>query len=153
MQMVKSLILQIQDGLNDISGSDILSPLINGPTIKEKDTFISSLNRYIEYVFEDKKTKLLIIVTHPHRNHLLDESNPEKYKGNVSLLVDDILNKKHLSERVIHLNLMKKATGLLKMTDVNEFFVQDDKFSHLTKNMYKNYYYPEILTLLESKIN
>ena len=153
IKLIQHLILQIQDGLNDISGSDILSPLINGPTIKEKDTFISSLNRYIEYVFEDKKTKLLIIVTHPHRNHLLDESNPEKYKGNVSLLVDDILNKKHLSERVIHLNLMKKATGLLKMTDVNEFFVQDDKFSHLTKNMYKNYYYPEILTLLESKIN
>ena len=153
IKLIRHLILQIQDGLNDVSGSDILSPLINGPTIKERKTFISRLNRYIDYVLEDKKTKLLIIVTHPHHKHLLDESNPEKYKGDISVLVDDILDKKHLSKRIIHLNLTKRATDLLKMRDVSEFFVQGDKFSHLTKNTYKNYYYPEILALIKSKIN
>jgi len=153
IKLIRHLILQIQDGLTDVSGSDILSPLINGPTIKERNTFTLRLNRYIEYVLEDAQTELLIIVTHPHRNHLLDESNPEKYKGNVSVLVDDILQKKHMPERIIHLNLTKRATDLLKMTNVNEFFVRGDKFSHLTKNTYSNFYYPEILTLLKSKIN
>ena len=95
----------------------------------------------------------MIIVTHPHRNHLLDESNPEKYKGNVSVLVDDTLQKKHFPERIIHLNLTKRVTDLLKITKVNELFVQGDKFSHLTKNTYNNFYYPVILALLKSKIN
>ena len=153
IKLIRHLILQIQDGLNDVSGSDILSPLINGPTIKEKNTFILRLNRYIEYVLEDAQTELLIIVTHPHRNHLLDESNPEKYKGNVSVLVDDILQETHMSGKIIHLNLTKQATDLLKNKNVNQFFVHGDKFSHLTKNTYSNFYYPEILALLKSKIN
>jgi hypothetical protein len=153
VKVIRHLIFQIQDGLNDVSGFDILSPLINGPTIKEKSTFTSRLSRYIDYVFEDAQTEFLIIVTHPHRNHLLDEDDPEKYKGNVSVLIDDVLQQKNMPKKIIHLNLTERATGLFKTSNFNEFFVQGDRFSHLTKNIYNSFYYPEILTLLTSKIN
>src|SRR5262249_26819812 len=50
-------------------GTDILSPLIQGPSRQTEDLFVATLHRYIRTVFEDTNVKKLVFVSHPHKGH------------------------------------------------------------------------------------
>ena len=131
------------------SGSDILSPLINGVDISLNQYFSFRLNRYIEKAFDDRSMKKLILVTHPHRNHLVN-NDYIKFKGEVGILVNQVVTKSKHKKKIIHIDFLKSDKLNFLNKNIATAFIKNDPFSHLTSKMYSEYYYPFIFSKLQN---
>ena len=131
------------------SGSDILSPLINGVDISLNQYFSFRLNRYIEKAFDDRNMKKLILVTHPHRNHLVN-NDYIKFKGEVGILVNQVVTKSKHKNKIIHIDFLKSDKLIFLNKNIATAFIKNDPFSHLTSKMYSEYYYPFIFSKLQN---
>jgi hypothetical protein len=94
----------------------------------------------------------LVIVTHPHRNHLFNDK--KKFKENISLIIDNtILNSSH-KKKILHINFNDDfdyvykdiEIDLIEDPEIERIFWKGDRFSHLTEENYLDYYYPHILS-------
>jgi hypothetical protein len=130
-------------------GKDILSPLIKGVNNETKDLFIKRVINYINVVFDDPITSLLVFVTHPHRNHLLPKSNVKKYKGEVGELIQLAIEQSNKKSQIIHIDFLKTDRPALDSQNKSSLFKEGDRFSHLTSEMYKSYYYPHIMSYFD----
>ena len=133
-----------------VMGNDILSPLINGVDIPLSQKFSFRLNRYIEKVFDDSNIKKLILVTHPHRNHLINNGNEIKFKGEVGILVNQVASKSRYKEKILHIDFLKSDKLKFLNKNLATVFITNDPFSHLTSKMYSEYYYPFIFSKLKN---
>ena len=120
-----------------------LDPLIYGIKNEEENFFYKLLSIYNNLAFENDNLKKIIIVTHPHKKNVLNI-----YKLNLSLLIDEFLNKNKLNDKIFHLNFSKKINEK-KIKNIENFFVKGDRFSHLTDEKYLTWYFPYILEELD----
>jgi len=116
----------------------VLSPLRFGINEFEKNIIKKRINNYINIALINNDLKKIYFVTHPHLNHLHFSGN--KYKLNVSSIIDEIILSSPHSGVLEHINFSK----LDKSIDPS-IFLNDDDFSHLTLDAYRDYYYPSIL--------
>jgi hypothetical protein len=131
-------------------GPEILSPLVNGVDLLSAKYFFLRLNRYIKTVFADSEVKKLILVTHPHRNHLIDNNNHNKFKGEVGVLVDQVVSKSRHKDKILHIDFLKSDKLNFLNKNLATVFIKNDPFSHLTSKMYSEYYYPFIFSKLKN---
>jgi len=131
-------------------GPEILSPLVNGVDLLSAEYFFLRLNRYIKTVFADSEVKKLILVTHPHRNHLIDNNNHNKFKGEVGVLVDQVVSKSRHKDKILHIDFLKSDKLNFLNKNLATVFIKNDPFSHLTSKMYSEYYYPFIFSKLKN---
>ena len=121
----------------------VLFPLINGFSESDKLIFTERVKNYIDIVFQDQKMEKLIFVTHPHKNHLAD--NDKKYKSEIGTVISEIIENSIYKNKIKHIDFYKKDRAPLDDQDINKMFIKDDVYSHLTDEMYVNYYLPYIL--------
>jgi len=122
-----------------------MMPIKKGITIDQEKYFYELLKIYYDLA-NDKSLKKLIIVTHPHKNHLNN-----KYKSNLSKLVDQFILKNKIEKKVEHLNFKNYIE--MNRNIINKVkFQKDDPYSHLTKNSYIKYFYPKILEEVKKTI-
>jgi hypothetical protein len=126
----------------------ILSPLINGVDSPTARYFFIRLNRYIKTVFADSEIKKLILVTHPHRNHLVDNNSHKSFKGEVGTLVNQVASKSSYKNKIIHIDFLTSEKSKFLIKNLETVFFKNDPFSHLTDKMYSGYYYPYIFSKL-----
>ena len=135
-------------------GAERLAPLVNGVDIPTTEHFFLRLNRYINTVFADSKMKYLILVTHPHRKHLVDNIVEKRFKGEVGTLVNQIVTGSIYKDRIRHIDFLKSKNKFLRENLETVFMNNDDDpFSHLTEKMYSDYYYPYIFSKLKDLYN
>ena len=121
----------------------VLFPLVNGFSDGDKLIFTERVNNYIDIAFQDKNLKKIIFVTHPHKNHLV--KNNEKYKSEIGSVISKIIESSIYKNKIKHIDFYQKDRALLENQDINKMFLKDDVYSHLTEEMYINYYFPYIL--------
>ena len=119
-----------------------LQPLYYGISKNEKESFLNVLNIYYE-IANSKDLEKLIIVTHPHKNHLNG-----KFKLNVSTLIDKFIDELN-SNKIYHIDFQDIINN--KKLDANKLFLENDIFSHLTQEMYLKHFYKNIFKNIEKK--
>ena len=98
--------------------------------------------------------KYLILVTHPHRKHLVDNIVEKRFKGEVGTLVNQIVTGSIYKDRIRHIDFLKSKNKFLRENLETVFMNNDDDpFSHLTEKMYSDYYYPYIFSKLKDLYN
>lgn len=118
----------------------VLSPLRFGINSKEKEIFKKKVINYINIAFTNNKLKKIYFVTHPHYNHL----SGGKYKLNINILIDEIINETIFSNKIKHINFLK-----LEKTFDKKIYEENDVFSHLTTEAYNSYFYPKIFDTID----
>jgi len=106
----------------------ILSPLINGVDSPTARYFFIRLNRYIKTVFADSEIKKLILVTHPHRNHLVDNNNHKSFKGEVGTLVNQVASKSSYKNKIIHIDFLTSEKSKFLIKNLETVFLKNDPF-------------------------
>ena len=130
-------------------GVHVLDPLYYGVDQAQKNRVVDNISAYISEVFSDKAVKKLIIVTHPHKNHLFGK---EKYKANISDLVNLSISNASRKIDIQHLNLNNNFFHSYPNMDYKEIFLMDDPSSHLSDEAYACCYYPAILDSIKSSL-
>ena len=121
--------------------NDILGILKNDISDHDLRYWNYVLTEYINNVFSDSNLKRLIIVTHPHKNHINGE-----YVSNINNLVINNITKSSYKDKITVLNLFKYSK--MNDADINEIFIEDDSYSHLKPDYITNYYLPKIIQAL-----
>ena len=118
----------------------VLAPLKYGISDEEKKIIEARFIKYINFVF-DNNIKKLIFVSHPHKNHLKN-----KYKINISSIIDSSINKSKYKNRIVHINFNKEFEEIYSKHQINQIFVEEDPTSHLQNEIYEKKYFPYILS-------
>jgi hypothetical protein len=118
----------------------ISSFLEKGVSEEDQAYLISVINYYIKAVFENSKTKQLILVTHPHRLHL-----EGKYRLNINTLIKKAVNNSMYKSKIILLDFNQKLKTPKTENELDYRFVKGDLASHLNADYYANSYLIEIL--------
>ena len=58
--------------------------------------------------------KYLILVTHPHRKHLVDNIVEKRFKGEVGTLVNQIVTESIYKDRIRHIDFLKSKNKFLR---------------------------------------
>jgi hypothetical protein len=108
---------------DDACGSDeIINPLKKGRIKSDEILYFNQrLDSYINQVFNNTKTKKLILVTHFHKGHL-DGSYQTNVKNNVETVIRSSIHKKS----VMHINF---DPTFYKLNEIKDFFKSNQKFS------------------------
>lgn len=117
----------------------VLAPLKYGISDQENKLIEERFSKYINYVFQSN-VKRLIFVSHPHKNHLKN-----KYKIDISNIIDNSISKSEHKNKIIHINFYKNFKEIYSDLRLDQIFVEADPTSHLQKNIYKKKYFPYIL--------
>ena len=121
-----------------------LSPLLYGINDYEKRIFLNNLNYYLDTAFQDKNVKKVVFVTHPHKNHVT-KSSKNKYKLDVADLVNEVIQSSKFKKKISHIEFRKIYNFDTKGKNI---YKEGDIFSHLKFDSYLNYYYPDILKIV-----
>ena len=122
----------------------VISPLVYGLEKDNKRIIKYRLNNYINNVFKNNDLKKLVIVTHPHRNHLVNDKT--KYKENISLIINNTIFNSPYKKKILHINFNDDFDYVYKNIEIEKIFLKNDRFSHLTEQSYVDYYYPHIFS-------
>ena len=122
----------------------VISPLVYGLEKDNKKIIKYRLNNYINNVFKNNDLKKLIIVTHPHKNHLVNDKT--KYKENISLIINNIIFNSTHKKKILHINFNDDFDYVYKNIEIEKIFWKNDRASHLTVQNYLDYYYPHIFS-------
>lgn len=121
----------------------VIAPLKFGLNEEEEKLIKKRFEKYINNVFS-KKVKKLIFVTHPHKNHFIKNG----YVENINTIVNGAINNSIYKNKILHINFEKDFKKIYPNISIEEiFFSQDeDTFSHLRDNIYRDYYFPYIFS-------
>ena len=121
----------------------VIAPLKFGLNEEEEKLIKKRFEKYINNVFS-KKVKKLIFVTHPHKNHFIKNG----YVENINTIVNGAINNSIYKNKILHINFEKDFKKIYPNISIEEiFFSQDeDAFSHLRDNIYRDYYFPYIFS-------
>ena len=115
------------------------------PDNDEKNYFQKQLLNYINFLKKKADIDQIILVTFPHKNHLIPETNKNYYSINISDIVDELtINEK----KIKHINFSK----LHQNNEINidkKFFEPDDPASHLKEEYHANFFLEKILKNIE----
>lgn len=131
------------------SGDKILEPLRNGVDADLASIFKSRLNKYIDECFADPATQNIILVTHPHRNHLVKTPDGKLYISDVSDLVLDTAQSSRYRNKIKVINMGKHFESVYTGKSIDQVFKYDDPFSHLTDETYLNNFLPFVLSQVQ----
>ena len=109
-------------------------------TVKKK-IISSRFEKYIDNVFKNK-IKKLIVFSHPHKNHIIDNT----YKENIAIIIDNVIENSKYKEKIIHINFEKNFQKIYKSKPLDRIFIPKDKTSHLTNESYHSIYFPYIFS-------
>ena len=109
--------------------------------LNSKIIFQRSLREYLNYLSGEKKLNKILIVSFPHKNHLLN-----LYKVNVSTYIDEVI-KEVSDNRLSHLNF--SSLDLSKI-EIDEIFIEGDDASHLKGQYHAEIYLKKILNNLSN---
>ena len=116
---------------------EILSPLSNGLSELDQRYVVERIGKYIDEIFRNydsaQPPKQLILVTHFHKKHLSGE-----YKTTVAQLVSAAVMQSKHQAKIVQLNFLPEDYA---KENLDNIFVKDDPFSHLT-----DYYHRKIFT-------
>ena len=104
-----------------------------------KIIFQRSLREYLNYLSSEKKLNKILIVSFPHKNHLMN-----LYKVNISNYIDEVVNEVN-DKRLYHLNF---SNFNFPKTEINEMFIEGDVASHLKDQYHTEIYLKKILNNL-----
>ena len=122
----------------------IISPLVYGLEKDDKKIIQYKFNNYINNIFKNGDLKKLIIVTHPHKNHLVNDKT--KFKEDIGLIIENtILNSPH-KIKILHINFNNDFNNIYKNIAIDQIFKKGDYASHLTIQSYADHYYPYIFS-------
>jgi hypothetical protein len=121
------------------SMNEIVNPLLGKITENEKEYFSNVFLQYVENVFLLKNISYLIIVTHPHRDHVL-----KRYKVDVKDIIDDVVFKNPNRDKIKIINFNNDLDIFLKNNNLEKVFTFDDPH-HVTEYYHKNIYTQKIL--------
>ena len=112
---------------NGCKWKNIMSPITETLNIKDKIYFDKIINEYFEYIFKHTNVKKMIIVTHPHKQHLTGE-----YKTSISDYLKEIYDKSIYKNQITFFNF-KNDFVLNKLNNTDKYcvFVPNDEASHL----------------------
>jgi hypothetical protein len=124
---------------------EILAPLIDGFNEFDKTHFVERVYQYIEEVFRPYRDlnapEQLVLVTHFHKKHLTGE-----YQFSVERLVADAISQSKYRSRVTHVNF---SPDDYKSEELENIFVGNDVFSHLTDYYHRKVFTKQILSKLK----
>ena len=120
--------------------SEIQKYLTNS-TKSELTYFKESILSYVNYAINVKDLNKLLLVTFPHKNNLENAGSANKYKYNVSNIIDNL---NISNEKVVHLNFSKLISEK-KILLNKDVYVLNDPGSHLTDEFYADVFIREIL--------
>ena len=107
--------------------NNIMSSITENITKEDKIYFDKIINEYFEYIFKHTNVKKMIIVTHPHKQHLTGE-----YKKSILDYLKEIHNKSIYKDRINFFSF-KNDFVLKEMNNDDKYcvFVPNDEASHL----------------------
>ncbi len=114
-------------------------------TNEEKNYFQKQLVNYINFLEKRTYIDQIILVTFPHKNHLISETNKNYYSVNVSNIVDRSIKNK---EKIKHINFSELHQNN-KINIDNKFFEINDPASHLKEEYHTNFFLEKILKNIE----
>ena len=145
IKLVKLINLQIKK--KDVSifklkcSFDVIQNYLIEPISDQDKVYIQNIiNQYIEKVFQYKRIKKLLIVTHPHKQHFQGI-----YKTDIGDIIEEVVINSLYSDRIILINFTKN-----NLLNVNDFIVEDPA-SHLKTKSYPKYV-NHILKILHEQI-
>ena len=106
-----------------------------------KKIFKNSLNEYLDYLSEEKKLKKILIVSFPHKNHLL-----KSYNVNVSNYIDEVLEKSN-DNRLLHLNI---SNVTFSNKEIKNMYIEGDIASHLKDEYHSKLFLKNILDKIKN---
>ena len=121
----------------------ILNPLENGIQANDKEYIINIFEDYFDEVFSNKNLKKLIIVTHPHKNHLTG-----KYILNIETLINEAIKKSIYKKNIKTVSFFEEFKNY-SMDEINNMFIEGDPYSHLQDK----YFLQNILHTVLNEIN
>ena len=119
----------------------VLAPLIYGLSDEENKVLNSRFNNYINEVFK-QDVKKLVFVTHPHKNHL---TKKKQYTFEVGDFLESIIENSTHKDKIQHINFNKNFFKIYKNLEFEEIWAKNDESSHLSEEVYKKFYFPNIL--------
>ncbi len=122
---------------------DVIQEYLTKPLLTEDKKYLEDMiNKYFEKVFQYHTVDKLLIVTHPHKQHLQGV-----YKLDIGDIIERVAKDSHYKEKITLINFTKK--NLLNLND----FKVDDPASHLKYKISYPKYASHILEILEKEIN
>ncbi len=118
----------------------VLAPLKYGISDSERKIIEDRFTKYINFVF-DNNVKELIFVSHPHKKHLQN-----KYKINISKIIDNSINETKYQNRITHINFNKEFQEIYLNYQIDQIFVEEDPTSHLQNEIYEKKFFPYIFS-------
>ena len=122
----------------------ISSYLINGINDQEKIYLTSVFKDYIDVVFASKKTKKLILVSHPHRLHLQN-----KYIFNINSIIQLAIKESKHQSNIKFLDFNSDLDDKVSDKDLNLIYREGDLASHLSEQYYLNNFLSKILNAVK----
>ena len=126
---------------------DITNPLFGKITEDEKNYFSLVVSEYIQKVFSLKNISNLIIVTHPHREHVLN-----KYKIDVGIIIKDIVIKNKNKHKIILLDFNNDLNTFLENNNITTVFPVNDPM-HISEIYHEKIYTKKILEVIKKIFN
>ena len=139
--LVDEIVNRIENSNRKCDYNDILGILKNDISDLDLLYWDYIFTEYINNVFSSSDLKHLIIVTHPHKNHLNGE-----YVSNINDLITNTVNKSMYKDQITVLDTFdyNKKDGV----NIEEIFIGNDPYSHLKPYYITNYYLPKIIQTL-----
>ena len=78
-------------------------------------------------------------MSHPHKNHILNE-----YKINISNIIDSLIEKSEYKKDILHINFSKNFSKVYNEKKIDQIFITSDPTSHLFTEIYMKIYFPYI---------
>ena len=132
---------RIKTSKNKCGYNDILGILKNNISDNHSRYWDNIFTEYINNVFSNLDTKHLILVTHPHKNHINGD-----YVSDINDLVINSVKKSKHKHQITLVNPYEE--NQMTRLDINEIFIENDAYSHLKPVYITNYYLPTIIQAL-----
>jgi hypothetical protein len=123
---------------------DIVNPLYGKITEDEIKYFSKVVSEYIEKVFSLNNISNLIIITHPHRDHVL-----KKYKIDIKDIIQDTVSKNKNKEKIFILNFNDELNLVLEKNSIATIFPINDPM-HVAEHYHQNIYTKKILEIIKN---
>ena len=135
---LKSTLIQHRSKKVKCNSNDILGVLKTGISLDDENYIIGVISDYIDTAFKKSNLKKLIIVTHPHSNHL-----NKIYSLNIEKLISkavDYSNFKNKIQIISFSNELSKASNL----EIAGIYRFRDVYSHLNHQYFLDYVLPKV---------
>jgi hypothetical protein len=144
---LKSKLIQRRSKKVKCDSNDILGVLKTGISIEDENYIIDVISNYINTSFKNSHLNKLIIVTHPHSNHL-----NKIYSLNVEELISKAVNYSNFKNKI---QIVSFSDELSKASDLEiaGMYRYKDVYSHLNHQYFLDYVLPKVFKAVTVSMN